>query len=208
MLRSNKNSNKSAAKAKRNSIFLDHNMLNLLDKKHQINNNQVTVPDIEVMKSQQSEKKSRQSSKPNSSTESRLKRSSIMLNANTVRDYQIAIRKFDTEVETPPERSDSDFSICSNKSSISSLFEEGVNIRDVLYEDLGSLDEISGEKDAAYLEATLHMTKQTSLFIISDVKDFDNKSLKTTLLHEITSIGEIDEQESRAKYSRTNLTFD
>jgi len=98
-----------------------------------------------------------------------LKRSSMMLDGNIIRDYNLAVKGMNDEQNTT--RSNSESSITSNQSSISSLFSNGNsnNLRDLLYEELDTVqmanDNNSSKNDTLCVEP-LQGTK--ALFMIKD----------------------------------------
>lgn len=133
-----------------------------------------------------------------------LKRSSMALDGDMIRDYNIAMRGMDPAAQNTT-RSDSDSSITSSDSTASSLFSNGnsVNLRDLLYEELddeSSRKSVAGNLDTA-TQFPLHSTK--ALFMVKD-----NMHEQGTWLGVDDTLGSFyPNSDEHAPYSRTALEF-
>ncbi|SMN20337.1 similar to Naumovozyma dairenensis NDAI_0A05580 hypothetical protein [Maudiozyma saulgeensis] len=101
-----------------------------------------------------------------------LKRSSMMLDGNIIRDYNLAVKGLSAQHlvndEQNTTRSDSETSIASNRSATSSLFSNGnsTNLRDLLYEELDTIQLTNNNKNNKSRTGSLQGTK--ALFMIED----------------------------------------
>lgn len=97
-----------------------------------------------------------------------LKRSSMVLDGNMIRDYNNAMRGMDPAGQNAT-RSDSDSSITSSDSTASSLFSNGnsTNLRDLLYEEL---DDETSQKGMTPSDASAQFLTQSTkaLFMVKD----------------------------------------
>lgn len=140
-----------------------------------------------------------------SATENKLKRCSVSLDANMVRDYKLALEHLDSSRKPylrSPAKSASDSSISSNSSSISSLFENDITIRDVLYEDF--LNSCEQEDIIINSDKRIPGPGRESMSIIS-IKKEDSKIKESEGIYE-PSIYETFNDDTRI-HARTELIF-
>ncbi|CAI4265979.1 CMF_collapsed_G0002720.mRNA.1.CDS.1 [Saccharomyces cerevisiae] len=113
--------------------------------------------------------------KRSTSSQSKLKRSSLLLDETLLKDYHSAMRHMQTNAAkeeklrmapspTQSTRSESDASLSSTKSSISSIFSQDndYSIHDLLYEDIEEMDKTT---DAFKINNTIAIDDSKALFV-------------------------------------------
>ncbi|QHS71635.1 uncharacterized protein SPAR_B01740 [Saccharomyces paradoxus] len=149
--------------------------------------------------------------KKKTSTQSKLKRSSLLLDETLLKDYHSAMRHMQTNAAkeeklrmasspTQSTRSESDASLSSSKSSISSIFsqDKDYSIHDLLYEDIEEMDKTT---DAFKVNNTIAIDDSKALFVFCS-NESPSKAASIETLHEL-NLDTLDMGSSR----RTSLDF-
>lgn len=148
--------------------------------------------------------------KRSTSSQSKLKRSSLLLDETLLKDYHSAMRHMQTNARfllfermapspTQSTRSESDASLSSTKSSISSIFSQDndYSIHDLLYEDIEEMD----KTDAFKINNTIAIDDSKALFVFCS-NDSSSRTASIETLHE-SNLDNLDMGSSR----RTSLDF-
>lgn len=149
--------------------------------------------------------------KKKTSSQSKLKRSSLLLDETLLKDYHSAMRHMQTNAAkeeklrmasspTQSTRSESDASLSSSKSSISSIFsqDKDYTIHDLLYEDIEEMDKTT---DAFKVNNTIAIDDSKALFVFCS-NESSSKTASIETLHEL-NLDTLDMGSSR----RTSLDF-
>lgn len=149
--------------------------------------------------------------KRSTSSQSKLKRSSLLLDETLLKDYHSAMRHMQTNAAkeeklrmapspTQSTRSESDASLSSTKSSISSIFSQDndYSIHDLLYEDIEEMDKTT---DAFKINNTIAIDDSKALFVFCS-NDSSSRTASIKTLHE-SNLDNLDMGSSR----RTSLDF-
>ncbi|CAI4055344.1 hypothetical protein SKDZ_02G1760 [Saccharomyces kudriavzevii ZP591] len=145
------------------------------------------------------------------SSQSKLKRSSLLLDETLLKDYHSAMKHMQTNAAkeeklrsapspTQSTRSESDASLSSSKSSISSIFsyDKDYSIHDLLYEDIEEMDRTT---NAFKVNNTIAMDESKALFVFCSNESFV-KIAPTDALHEL----KLDTSDTSSN-RRTSLDF-